>query len=304
VAAVRHRLEILGAALLFSTGGAAIKATTLTSWQVASFRSGVAALVVFLVAREARRGWSWHVLPVGVAYAATMVMFVAANKLTTSANTIFLQSTAPLYVLLLSPVLLRERIRPRDVAFMAVVAVGMLLFFVERPVAVRTAPDPRTGNILALVSGIAWAASIMGLRWMGSRGGAAAGNTFPTIVTGNAIACLACLPMALPAHAAPVDWAVIGYLGIFQIGVAYLLLGSGIRHVTALEASVLLLLEPALNPFWSWLVHGERPGAWPLAGGALILGATVARTALMPASPEYESTEVREYAGIDLPRPD
>jgi len=295
VASARHRLEILGAALLFSTGGAAIKATTLTSWQVASFRSGVAALTVYLVARQARRGWSWHVVPVGIAYAATLTLFVAANKLTTAANTIFLQSTAPLYVLLLSPLLLRERIRPRDVGFMAVVALGMLLFFVERPPAAATAPDPRTGDLLALLSGVFWAATIMGLRWMGNRGGASDGNTLPTIVAGNAIAFLACLPMALPAHAAPVDWAVIAYLGTFQIGVAYLLLGSGIRHVPALEASTLLLLEPALNPFWAWLVHGERPGIWSIAGGILILGATIARTAMSsPPSAEYESTEVRQ----------
>ena len=93
------------------------------------------------------------------------------------------------------------------------------------------------------------------------------------------------------------------YLGVFQIGVAYLLLGAGIRHVTALEASVLLLLEPALNPFWAWLVQGERPGAWSLAGGALILGATLARTAMSPPSAEYESTEVREYETTSLPLP-
>jgi len=277
VAQLRHRLEILGAALLFSTGGAAIKATTLTSWQVASFRSGVAALVVLLVMRDARRGWTWHALPVGAAYAATMILFVAANKLTTSANTIFLQAAAPLYVLALSPLLLRERIRARDLGFMAVVAVGMLLFFVERAPAAATAPDPRTGNILAAVSGVCWAATIMGFRWMGSRPGTD-GNTFPSVVAGNAIAFLACLPMALPAHAAPMDWGVIGYLGVFQIGAAYLMLATGIRHVPAVETSTLLLLEPAVNPFWAWLVHGERPGAWSLAGGALILGATLAKT--------------------------
>lgn len=277
MAQVRHRLEILGAALLFSTGGAAIKATTLTSWQVASFRSGVAALVVLLVMRDARRGWTWHVLPVGAAYAATMILFVAANKLTTSANTIFLQAAAPLYVLALSPVLLREKIRARDLGFMAVVAVGMLLFFVERAPAAATAPDPATGNILAAVSGVCWAATIMGFRWLGSRPGTD-GNTFPTVVAGNAIAFLACLPMALPAHAAPLDWGVIGYLGVFQIGAAYLLLATGIRHVPAVETSTLLLLEPAVNPFWAWLVHGECPGIWSLAGGALILGATLAKT--------------------------
>lgn len=302
VASVRHRLEIAGAALLFSTGGAAIKATTLTSWQVASFRSGVAALCVLLVARQARRGWSWHVLPVGGLYAATMVLFVAANKLTTAANTVFLQSTAPLYVLLLSPFLLRERIRRRDVAFMAVVALGMLLFFVEPSSTTAIARDPRAGNLLAALSGLTYAAAIMGLRWMGSRAGGQ-GNTLSAVVAGNAIAFLACLPMALPVRAAPVDWAVLGYLGVFQVGAAYLLLGAGIRHVTALEASMLLLLEPALNPFWAWLVNGERPGAWSLAGGALILGATVVRTAFSPPAAEDAGTEAREYAGTTLPLP-
>jgi drug/metabolite transporter (DMT)-like permease len=279
VASTRNRLEILGAALLFSTGGAAIKATALTSWQVASFRSGVAALTVFLLLRAARRGWSWHVLPVGATYAATMVTFVAANKLTTSANATFLQATAPLYVLLASPFLLREKIRGRDLAFIAVVALAMGLFFVERPPAAATAPNPRLGDILSLSSGVLYAAMIMGMRWLGSRE-EGEGSSLPTVVAGNAIAFLVCLPFALPARVAPVDVAVIGYLGVFQIGAAYVLLTNGLRHVAALEASTLLLLEPALSPFWSWIVHRENPGVWSLAGGALIIGATLVKTAV------------------------
>ena len=97
------RLQLLAAAVLFSTGGAAIKATTLTAWQVASFRSGVAALAVLLLVPAARRGFSPKVFLVSIAYAATMVLFVASNKATTAANAIFLQSAAPLYVLLLAP---------------------------------------------------------------------------------------------------------------------------------------------------------------------------------------------------------
>jgi drug/metabolite transporter, DME family len=279
VATTRNRLEILAAALLFSTGGAAIKATALTSWQVASFRSGVAALTVFLLLREARRGWSWRVLPVAVAYAGTMVLFVAANKLTTSANSIFLQDTAPLYVLLASPFLLREKIRGRDLVFIAVVALAMGLFFVGQPPVAETAPNPRLGNILALLSSVFWAGTIMGLRWLGSRAGGE-GSALPTVVAGNAIAFLVCLPFAIPARVAPLDVAVIGYLGVFQIGAAYVLLSNALRQVAALEASTLLLLEPALNPFWSWFVHGENPGAWSLAGGALILGATLVKTAV------------------------
>ncbi|MGH7585251.1 MAG: DMT family transporter, partial [Gemmatimonadales bacterium] len=104
--ALRSRLELLGAAAIFSTGGAAIKATTLTSWQVASFRSGIAAIAVLALVAASRRGWSWRTLVVGTTYAVTLTLFVVANKLTTSANAIFLQATAPLYLLLLGPWLL------------------------------------------------------------------------------------------------------------------------------------------------------------------------------------------------------
>jgi hypothetical protein len=126
------RLHLVLAAILFSTGGAAIKATTLTAWQVAGFRSGLAARALFLLLPDSRRGWTWRTLLVGVAYAATLLLFVVANKLTTSANTIFLQSTSPLYILILGPLLLHERIRSRDVLFMAAVGLGLALFFIER----------------------------------------------------------------------------------------------------------------------------------------------------------------------------
>jgi drug/metabolite transporter (DMT)-like permease len=275
-----HRLQLLGAALLFSTGGAAIKATELNAWQVAGFRSAVAAVAMFLLVPAARRGWTWHVVPVGMAYAATLTLFVTANKLTTSANAIFLQSTAPLYMLLFGPLLLKELVRRRDLAFMAPVALGLCLFFVgaETPSS-QTATNPALGNVLATASGVTWALTLVGLRWMGNRAGGE-GSALPTVVAGNIIAFLVCAPAAFPANGAGVDdWMSIAYLGVFQIGAAYLLLTAGIRHVPALEASVLLLLEPALNPVWSWLVHGETPGAWSVAGGALILGATLLRTA-------------------------
>lgn len=272
------RLQLLAAAALFSTGGAAIKATALSGWQVASFRSGVAALTVLLLVPAARRLPDWRVMLVGVGYAATMILFVVANKLTTAANTIFLQSTAPLYILLLGPWLLRERIRPKDLVFMLVVGLGLLPFFLGTDAASATAPDPQRGNFIAALSGVAWAGTIVGMRWLGSssEGGSAA---FVTVVVGNAIAFLACLPLALPVvGAGSADWLVIGYLGVFQIGVAYLCLTSGIRHVPALEASTLLLVEPALNPLWAWGVHGERPSTWALLGGATILAATIVKT--------------------------
>jgi drug/metabolite transporter, DME family len=260
--------------MLFSTGGAAIKAADFTGWQTAGLRSGIAALAILLITREARRGWSLRAVLVGFAYAACLTLFVLANRLTTAANTIFLQSTAPLYLLVLSPWLLKEPIRRQDLGFMAVVGVGLALFFVSAEAPVATAPDPMRGNILALISGFCWALTVCGLRWLGA-GDGAHGSAIAAVVSGNITAFLVALPMALPLGSpSAVDWGVVIYLGVFQIAVAYVLVTSGLRHIPALEASLILLIEPVLNPVWAWLFQGERPGVWALVGGAIILGAT------------------------------
>ena len=270
------RLEVLAAAALFSTGGAVIKAVHLAGWQVACLRSAVAALALFVLMREVRRRPNLRVLGVGLAYAATLILFVLANKLTTSASAIYLQSTAPLYVLLLSPWLLRERIRSRDVVFMIALACGLGLFFVGFDPVSATAPNPKLGNILAMASGLTWALTVMGLRALG-RGGESWGPA--GAFWGNIFAALLCLPLALPvAGSRPTDWALVAFLGVFQIGVAYLFLIRGLERVSAFEASLLLLLEPVLNPIWTWMVHGERPGVWSIAGAAVILLATVAKS--------------------------
>lgn len=267
------RIQLLIAALLFSTGGAAIKATTLNAWQVACFRSGVGGLALFTLLPSARRVWNRRALLVALAYASTMVMYVAANKLTTSANSIFLQATAPLYLLLLGPWLLKEPIRRADLLLTAVLAAGLSLFFVGEQTPLATAPDPFRGNLIAAASGVAWALTIGGIRWVERYGAGAA-----SVVIGNAIAFLGCLPLALPVDStAAVDWIVIPYLGVFQIGLAYVFTTRALRHVPALEASLLLLLEPALNPVWSLIVHGEVPHLLAVVGGALILVGTVGR---------------------------
>lgn len=271
---LRNRLLLMAAAALFSTGGAAIKAASFTGWQVASFRSAVAAAALLLVAPEARRGWSWRIAPVGAAYASTLILFVLATRLTTAANAIFLQSTAPLYLLLLGPWLLREPIRRSDLGYMAALAAGLSLFALGGGPAAATAPNPAAGNVRALASGLAWALTLAGLRWLsrGKRGG----SGMAAVTAGNLMAFLVALPMALPVtSASPSGVAVILYLGIFQIGLAYWCLTRAVRHVTAFEATITLLLEPVLNPVWTWIVHGERPGAWPIAGGAVILSATL-----------------------------
>jgi drug/metabolite transporter (DMT)-like permease len=275
------RIRIALAALLFSTGGAAIKAADFTSWQIASLRSGVAAITLLFLVPAVRRGVDWRSAVVGTAYAATLVLFVLANRLTTSANTIYLQSTAPLYVLLLAPVLLSERIRRRDLPVILAVLGGLALVLLGANPPSATAPHPAEGNLLAAISGLTYALLLCGLRWLGrdhqiDRGIAA-------VFLGNVIACAAALPMGLPLGSHPARaWGIILYLGIFQIAGAYLLVTSALRHVPAIEASLMLLVETAFNPFWAWALLGEVPAALALVGGGLIIGATMFQAARAP----------------------
>ncbi len=271
-------LKLVGAAALFSTGGAAIKSCDFTSWQVAGLRSAVAAVAFLAMVPAARRLPSQRECWVGVSYAITLVLFVLANKLTTAANTIFLQSTAPLYVLLLGPWFLKERIRPRDLLFLLAMALGLALFFLDVEPPRGTAPDPVRGNLLALASGVGWATTVVGLRWLAPNSPDSSAGV-GAVVSGNVMACLLCLPFALPLAAGTfADWSVIAYLGVFQIALAYVLVTSALRDVQAFEASVLLLVEPVMNPVWAWIVHGETPGRWALVGGAVILASTIAKT--------------------------
>ncbi len=283
------RWQVLGAAVLFSTGGAAIKACALGPWQVASFRSGIAAAALLLLLPGGRGLFAPRALLVGVFYAMTLVCFVVANKLTTAGNTIFLQATAPLYLLLLGPWLLREPVRRSDLAMISAIAAGMVLFFVGHESPQSTAPEPARGNLVAAASGLSWAATLLGLRWLGRDAGL---QTGAAVVAGNLIAFLICLPAALPVQAMRgIDLGILSFLGLFQIALGYFFLNRGVGGLTALELSLLLLLEPVLSVCWAWVVHDERPGMWALGGAVVILGATLSRAALhRPADPTRSAT--------------
>lgn len=276
----KARLELLAAAALFSTGGAAIKWCSFSGWHVAGMRSLFAVLAFLAFVRSARAWPSRQEWLVGLAYAATLTLFVLANKETTAANTIFLQSTAPLYILLASPLLLREPIRRQDVVFLVVMAGGLALLFLDEARGTRSAPRPMLGNVLALASGVAWAATVMGLRWLGrnessgrARGGLGA------VVAGNALTFLACATQMSPMpHGTQGDWAILVYLGVIQIALAYLFLTAALARLSAFEASVILLVEPVLSPLWAWIVHGEKPGTWALLGGAVLVLSTTVHT--------------------------
>ena len=278
----RAHAAILATALLFSTGGAAIKACGLTAWQVAGFRSGVAALAMVLLVPAARQ-LSGRILLVAVAYAATLISFVLANKLTSAAQAVFLQAAAPLYVVGLERWLLGTRMARRDLPILAAIGIGVALLFVGSGQAYVTAPDPVRGNVIAVASGVFYAFLMVGLRWLAADAGAPRGTAAAATLWGNVLAFAAALPFALPVLASrPMDWAVIAYLGVFQIGLAYYLMTRAMRTITALDTAVLLLIEPLLNPTFVWLMHGETPTPLAIGGGALVLAATTWRSLTTP----------------------
>ena len=273
------RLKVAVAAVLFSTGGAAIKGVAFGAWQVAALRATLALLTILILLPESRRGWTRRTALVGLAYAATTLLYVQANKHTTAASAIFLQSTSPLFILLLAPRLLGEHATRRDVVQMSVMGAGMVLFFLGHDAASATAPSPLLGNAMAATCALTWALTVIGYRWLvQTRGG---GSVATAAASGNLTAASIAVVAAWPFAAGhPQDWAAVTFLGVCQLGLAYAFLARAVPHLRAIEVSLFLAVEPVLNPIWAWLVHGERPGAPTLLGGALILGATVLRSVM------------------------
>jgi drug/metabolite transporter (DMT)-like permease len=385
------RLAIFGSALLFSTGGVAIKWIALGAWQVAAVRAAFAAIAVWWLVPGPVTMRSKAVVLTGVAQGCSMLLFVFANKLTTAANAIFLQSAAPLYIPILAAHVLGERTTKRDLAAMAGITIGLLMFFVGAEPATATAPNPRLGDIIAVASGVAWACTVVGLRYLAREApagpdganqeilvpdawlqasaaaeaadheltseaeceteseaerateseaerateseaeraiaseaerevesaaereiaseaereiaskverstestsspsppvatarptGSPAGAAKGALLWGNMFVVLVALPLAWPLPATGGgDWALLLYLGIAQVALAYRLLVRAVARVPALEASLLALFEPVLNPLWAFLLLGEKPSAWAFAGAATLASVTIVRAA-------------------------
>src|SRR5437773_9370840 len=260
-------LLIAAAALLWSTGGIGIKAVAEPPLKVTFYRSLFAAIALMLfLPRQAwmTKRWSSNAAFIGsiISYAACLTTFVVATKWTTAANAIFLQYAGAIWVLLLSPLVVHEPMRARDAVAIGIALGGMALFFVG-----RFESRGMAGNAMALLSSFFFAALILSLRR--EHGAAQAAVTW-----GNVVCAAAMLPfVARDLALTPRSFAVLAFLGLFQIGVAYVLFVRGLAHVTATQASLTGMLEPVANPIWVFLFLGERPSVYAVAGGAVVLGA-------------------------------
>jgi drug/metabolite transporter (DMT)-like permease len=259
----RGILLIAIAALLWSTGGIGIKAVADSALKVTFYRSLFAAIALFLLFRRRAR---WRSTPAFVfaiiSYGTCLTSFVVATKWTTAANAIFLQYAGVVWVLLFSPLVVREPMRSRDVIAIVVAMCGMALFFVGKFEARGMA-----GNAMALVSSVFFAALILALR----REHDAAESA---ITWGNAALALALLPVVGRDLAlTPKSLAVLLFLGLFQIAFAYVLFVRGLKYVTATQASLTGMLEPVSNPIWVLLFLGERPSGFAVIGAIIVLAA-------------------------------
>jgi drug/metabolite transporter (DMT)-like permease len=264
----------MAAAVIWSTGGLFIKWTSLSGLELSFGRSLLAAITVAIFTRREGFGLNGITIVTSLLYAALLLLFVLATKATTAANAIFLQYTAPLYVLVLEPLIYKEKFHRRDLITVLACLIGMSLFFVG-----KLRPQDVTGNILALASGVCFACYFLLLRHPKARHV----NRASSVIYGNLLVVLVCAPAGLAAipNLNMFDATAVAYLGIVQIGVAYTLFTLGMAQgIRSLDAGIVGYIEPVLNPIWVFLVLGERPSRWALLGGSIIITAVAIHTTI------------------------
>jgi len=263
-------LLVLGAAMLWSTGGLFIKASSLSAYELSFGRSLLAAITIAIFTRREGFGINRISAITSILYAALLIMFVLATKLTTAANAIFLQYTAPVYVLILEPLFYKEKFRARDFVTVAACIAGMSLFFVG-----KLRPQDVSGNLFALASGVCFALFFLLLRHAKAR----KVNRASSAIYGNLIVVALCAPAffgAVQRGISAADFGCITYLGVVQIGFAYLLFTLAMaRGVRSLDAGIIGYIEPVLNPVWVFLFIGERPAGWAIIGGVIIIASVI-----------------------------
>lgn len=271
----RASLLLAATALIWSSGGLAIKLVDASPMAITGVRSALSALTL---AALFRGRLCFTLTPARVfaaaSYAAMLITNVAATKMTTAANAILLAYTAPVYVALLAPRLLGEKTRPADWLFVGAALCGMVLFFFD-----RLSAQGLAGNLVAVGTGLSYAAFTLFMRAQATSGQDA--SPVESVLLGHALTALIGLPFLVPPLAQGLPsaegWLGLLYLGVIQQGVSLALYVWCIKRLGALEAILIMTLEPILNPVWVALGVGELPGFWSLLGGGVVLLAVTLR---------------------------
>lgn len=249
-------------ATLWSIGGLLIKLVDASPLAISGARAAITSVMLLAYLRKPKFNWSLPQLGAAVSCSATAILFVSATKLTTAANAILLQSTAPIYVAFLGAWLLKEKVTKYDWLTVAVVMGGMGLFFVDNLNA-----DGLLGILCAVLSGVSYAFFTIFMRMQKD------GSPLESALLGNILTAVIGLPFLIRSTPNASGWIYLLILGIFQLGIPYVFYSAAIKKATALEAVLIAIIEPILNPVWVFLILGEVPGLSALIGGAIVLAA-------------------------------
>lgn len=265
-------------AVLWSSGGILIKLVKMNPLAISGYRSVVASLVIIILTGKPKFTFSkWQILS-ALSYTGTVLLFVSANKFTTSANAILLQYTAPIYAAVFGYIFLKEKVGRIDILTIVVVISGMALFFID-----DLAGGNLFGNLIAIVSGVTFALQAVFLRLQKDSSPAS------SLVLGNIITAVIGIPFAFSEAPGGTEILALIALGVFQLGLAYTLYSYAIKHVSALEAILIPVIEPILNPVWVLIFAGEYPGKWTLVGGAIVIFAVTGRSMFYEVKNRYKA---------------
>lgn len=257
---------LVTAAILWSLGGLLTKKISWNPVAIASMRSLIAGIILLIFIRKPKINWSFAQIAGAVCYSVTVILFILANKMTTAANAIVLQYTAPIYVALLGAWLLKERTKLLDWITILLVLGGMVLFFFD-----NLSPGGFWGNIMAILSGISFAGVAIFLRLQKD------GSPIESVFLGNILTALIGLPFMFLSAPSASSWISLIFMGVFQLGFSYIFYSIAIKQVTALEGILIPVIEPVLNPVWVFLAVGEVPGMWALVGGVIVIASVTIR---------------------------
>ncbi|NLX62010.1 MAG: DMT family transporter [Tissierellia bacterium] len=248
------------ASILWSTGGLLIKLSNWNPVALSGARSLISALVMLIYLKRPKITRSKPQILGAITYSATVMCFVIANKLTTAANAILLQYTAPIFVAILGAWILKEKIHWYDVVSIIVVFLGMGLFFIE-----GVDKGNALGNIIAILAGFSLACTTIALRLQKE------GSAVETTWLGNILTFIIALPFIVKVKIDAVNLIIVLLLGSFQLGISYILYVNSLKYITAFEAILITVLEPLLNPLWVYIFTGEAPGIYAIIGGTIVI---------------------------------
>ncbi|MDD5360515.1 MAG: DMT family transporter [Ignavibacteria bacterium] len=268
-------------AFLWSSSGLFIKILTINAFAISFYRSLIASITLLAItyAKEKRIRFEFDSLTVlaSVFYSGILIFFVIANKMTTSANAIFLQFTAPIYLLFLEPLFLKTKFRRKDLVTIIICVAGMFLFFTG-----KLDIGNVYGNIIAVIAGICFAFFSLFIKWKRNLGRE---NTIISMIYGNfLVAIISFAVIGTEMTITSTQFFILLYMGVIQIGVSYFIFNIGIKYISATETMIIGMLEAIFNPIWVFLGVGEVPSLTAIIGGVIILTAILVHN-LSPKKP-------------------